>query len=64
MPETEIIETKPEVVKKPVFYTVKAGDTMYSISKKHNTTVDQIKEMNQMNHTNLSIGDKLILSYE
>lgn len=37
-------------------YTVKAGDTLYGIAKKYNTTVDAIKNLNYLKSNNLTIG--------
>lgn len=42
-------------------YTVQKGDTLYSIAKKYNTTVDDIKKVNNLNNDTLSIGQKLII---
>ena len=40
-------------------YTVKKGDTLYSIASKYNTTVSQIKELNNLDSDNLNIGEIL-----
>ncbi len=42
-------------------YTVKAGDTLYSISKAFNTTVDELKRLNNLIDNTLSIGQVLII---
>jgi len=42
-------------------YEVQKGDTFYSISKKFNLTVDQLKEKNDLSDNTLSIGQKLIV---
>lgn len=42
-------------------YEVQKGDTFYSISKKFNLTVDQLKEKNSLSDNTLSIGQKLIV---
>ena len=42
-------------------YTVKSGDSLYSISKKFNTSVDELKKVNNLSSNLLSIGDKLII---
>ena len=42
-------------------YVVKAGDTLYSISKTYGVSVDQIKRLNQLNSDVLSIGQILVL---
>ena len=43
-------------------HTVRKGDTLYSISKLYNTTVDAIKKQNRLQSTDLTIGQKLIIS--
>lgn len=40
-------------------YTVKKGDSLYSIAKKYNTTVNKIIDINNLNNVNLSIGQEL-----
>ena len=40
-------------------YTVKSGDSLYSIARKFNTTVDDIKSLNNLTSNILSIGQVL-----
>jgi membrane-bound lytic murein transglycosylase D len=40
-------------------YTVKNGDSLYSISQKHNTTIAEIKKLNNIKSENLVPGMKL-----
>ena len=42
-----------------ITYTVTNGDTLYSIARKYNTTVDAIKSLNNLTTNNLSIGQIL-----
>lgn len=42
-------------------YVVKQGDTLYSIAKKNNTTVDAIKRANGIINNIISVGQKLII---
>lgn len=42
-------------------YVVKKGDSLYSIAKKFNTTVDSIKKKNNLKSNTLSIGKELII---
>lgn len=51
LPSTEII-TVPSTKN----YTVQKGDTLYSIAKKNNTTVQQLKQLNNLNTNTLTIG--------
>lgn len=43
------------------YYIVKKGDSLWSIAKKYNISVDELKEMNNLNNNMLSIGQKLIV---
>lgn len=42
-------------------YTVKKGDSLYSIARKYNTTVDRLKQLNNLTSNLLSIGQILIV---
>lgn len=42
-------------------YTVKSGDTLYSIARSNNVTVDAIKRANNLTSNLLNIGQKLII---
>lgn len=42
-------------------YTVQKGDSLYSIAKKYNTTVDRLKQLNNLKSNLLSIGQILIV---
>ena len=42
-------------------YTVKAGDSLYSIAKRYNTTADELKRINNLSSNMLSIGQVLLL---
>ena len=59
--------TKDIVVKKEKkilksSHTVKKGDSLYSIAIKNGTTVDSIKELNNLENNNLQIGQELRLT--
>ena len=54
LPDKEIIEIPTTNT-----YTVKSGDTLYSIAKQYNTTVDAIKQLNNITSNTLSIGNVL-----
>lgn len=61
--ETESIITpsENEVINENSIYTVKKGDTLYSIAKKNNTTVDKLKEINNIVNDILTIGSSLFI---
>ena len=42
-------------------YVVKAGDTLYAIAKKFNTTVDELKRLNNLIDDVLSVGKILMV---
>lgn len=42
-------------------YIIKSGDTLYSIANKYNTTVNELKEINNLSTNNLKVGDILKL---
>ena len=44
------------------YYIVKKGDTLWSIAKKYGTTVEKIKDINNLKSNLLSIGQKLLLT--
>lgn len=43
------------------YYTVKSGDSLWSIAKKYDTTVDELKRINNLTSNTLSIGQILKL---
>ncbi|WP_439152189.1 glucosaminidase domain-containing protein [Winogradskyella sp.] len=45
-----------------ITHVVVKGDTLYSLSKKYNTTVDAIKVKNNLNSNDLHIGQELIIA--
>ena len=51
----------PSGLKNVNTYTVGSGDTLYGIAKKFNTSVNEIKDVNNLSSNMLSIGQKLII---
>ena len=55
------ILTLPKANNNQEIHIVKAGDNLYSIARMHNTTVDDIKRVNNLSSNLLTIGQKLII---
>lgn len=47
---------------KTITHTVQKGDTLYSLSKRYNISIEQIKSSNNLNSNTLSIGQILTIS--
>lgn len=48
--------------KSPNMHIVVKGDTLYSISRRYNLTVDEIKKLNRLVGTDISIGQELVVN--
>lgn len=66
--DTEVLGNQPKPAKKEVvvaqggdFYTIQQGDTLYSLSKRFNLSVDAIKKLNNMSDNTISIGQQIKL---
>ncbi|MBX9852871.1 MAG: transglycosylase SLT domain-containing protein [Cytophagaceae bacterium] len=60
---TTVAKTEPKTTKtlsKGVYY-VQPGDTLWSISRKSNLTIDQLKKKNNLKGNDLKVGMKLII---
>jgi LysM repeat protein len=44
---------------KTITYTIRSGDTLYSLARKYHTTVDRIMKINKLYSTKLQIGQQL-----
>ena len=45
-------------------HIVEKGETLYSLSKKFNITIQKLKELNNLDNNNLSVGQKIIYSID
>ena len=57
-PKTEVVKTKS-----PKYHTAKSGESLYGISKKYNSSVDDIKKWNKISGSNIKPGQKIIVGY-
>ena len=60
--EQLLIPVKPnDTSNNNLTYVVKPGDTLYNIAKRYNTTVDTLKDLNNLDSNLLKIGETLII---
>ena len=53
----KIRETTSDIITEDYdYYTIKQGDTLYSLAQKYDTSVDNIKELNNLTSNTLSVG--------
>lgn len=64
--DNEVLNRDFKPVKKEVnlaqggdYYTIQQGDTLYSLSKRFNLTVDDLKKLNNMSDNTISIGQQI-----
>ena len=48
-----------DLIQKTNLYVVKKGDTLYSISRKHNISVQELKNLNNIKDSNISVGQSI-----
>ena len=61
LPGQILIIKETETPPQPTTYKVQKGDTLYSISQKFNTTVDEIKRLNNITSNNIYINQELYI---
>ncbi|MEP1487014.1 MAG: glucosaminidase domain-containing protein [Algibacter sp.] len=57
-PNEDIVKSS-KVIPKKIIHIVVKGDTLYYISNMHGLTVEELKEINNLDGNNISIGQKL-----
>lgn len=58
---TIVTPSEEEIISEGTVYKVKIGDTLYSIAKQYNVSVDDIVNQNNLVSNNLTIGTKLLI---
>ncbi|MGY8885372.1 MAG: glucosaminidase domain-containing protein [Flavobacteriales bacterium] len=61
--DNQVLGKKSKKKKYIATYSVKKGDTLYSISRKYNIDVDKLKEYNGLRSNEISIGQELYLDF-
>jgi LysM repeat protein len=59
--ERRLRERVANLIKMPIYYTVKRGDALFSIARKFDTTPEKLQEWNQIQGTKVIIGQKLLV---
>ena len=52
-------QKQSDLIQKTNLYVVKKGDTLYSISRKHNISVQELKNLNNIKDSNISVGQSI-----
>ncbi len=52
-------EKRNDTVKPKKYHKIKKGDTLFSVSKKYNLSVDELKDLNHLRENKIAIGQKL-----
>ena len=62
------VQVKEEVASsgelKNTYYRIRRGDTLGALARRYGTTVSQLKQMNNMNSSRLSIGKNIVVKQE
>lgn len=58
----QVLKIPKEDVKNDNIYIVQQGDTLYKIAKNYDTSVNELLKINNLLSTNLSIGQKLVIT--
>lgn len=61
-PAKNIVKVEPSVLVGKGVYIVSKGETLYSISKKHNMSVKELQRLNGLNDNTISIGQALVVT--
>lgn len=55
--DVEIVRVNSGVIR----YVIEKGDTLYSLAKRYNTTVEAIKELNNLSSNDLALGQEIMI---
>lgn len=57
--QTKEVKSKDNTL--PILHTVKKGESLYSISKQYNISINEIKSLNNLNSNSIKVGEPLIV---
>ena len=60
--DKETVKTSVNTGNKEVIHIVKPGETLYSISRQYDVSVETLKTINNLSENALSVGDELLIS--
>jgi membrane-bound lytic murein transglycosylase D len=56
-----VAEAKVDSVPEKIIHRVKRGDTLFSIARRYDTTVEELKEWNRLRSSSIQIGQRLTI---
>jgi LysM repeat protein len=59
--ERKLLAAVDALIKAPLYYIVRRGDALFSISRKFNTTPDSLRKWNQLEGDRVKIGQRLLV---
>jgi len=59
--ERKLLAAVDALIKAPLYYTVRRGDALFSISRRFDTTPDSLRKWNQLEGDRVKIGQKLLV---
>jgi LysM repeat protein len=59
--ERKLLAAVDALIKAPLYYTVRRGDALFSISRRFDTTPDSLRKWNQLEGDRVKIGQRLLV---
>jgi membrane-bound lytic murein transglycosylase D len=59
--ERKLLAAVDALIKAPLYYIVRRGDALFSISRKFDTTPDSLRKWNQLEGDRVKIGQRLLV---
>ena len=52
---------EPKALKSGIIHTVAKGETLYRLAKQYNTTVEKLKDLNELNDNTIVVNQELLI---